>query len=504
MEDGSVIKEKTNFFDGLNKFNGLLTKNVFDEESMRFVMDKYNLGSFMLKRLFSYMYNYPWIITYLNKYMNYLGIGSCGLIEFIKSYRYILACNGVLDSRSFYYLKSSDKKDDLQMKIISLLDRYFSEIYKLNFSYKELLFYYDLYLNGVITNQEIYEIDMLLNNNSKTINLPDFQPQKSNDRPIPVSKLIKRFTESSRGVDFVNNEIYKKKIELCKECQYFGREIVPFDGNIDNINNIDVLLVNLNPDLNDLREKRTFKENSIVRQNIALFPKDVKWLLVNLSPCSFKSKSELGKNTDEIKDHLNGCNRVVLDFINNNLKPKITILIGQEAASAFLPAAEFEESLGNLVHDRYVSVLHPNSMRQTKAQIRGKKYWENVQELVENLQQKEILPKPAAVKEDRAIPKPENSEPVAIEKVKKKDKLLLLDVKEIEDGKSVLLVFTDEDGNKHYDKRRNATSGYIKESNFKECSILTDSVDIEFTMTKMEKLKLNKLLREKMAKLKGN
>ena len=505
VADGSIIKEKTNFIDGLNKFNGLLTKNVFDEESIRFVIEKYNIGNFIQKKLFSYMYSYPWIITYLNKYMNYLGVGSCNIIEFIKSYRYVLSCNGVLDSRRFYYMKSTDRKDDLQMKIINLLSRYFLEIYELNFNYKELLFYYDLYLNGIITNQDIYEIDMLLNNNLKTINLPDFQPQKRNERPVPIAKLIKQFSESSRDVDFINNEIRKKKMEICGACRHFGKELVPFDGNIENINDVDVLLVNLHPDMSDLREKRTFRETNIVRQNISQFPKDTKWLLINLSPCAFKSKSELGKDVNEIEDHLIGCNKLVLDFIKKNLNPKITILIGREAALAFLPDAVFEDSLGNLVQDRYVSVLHPNSMKQVKIQIKGKKYWENVQELIRNCLKKEILQKkPEAIKEDSGASEPEQHEPIVIEKIKKKDKLLLLDVKEIEDGKSVLLIFTDEEGNKHYDKRRNATIGYIKESNFKECSILTDSVDIEFTMNKMEKLKLNKLLREKMAKLKGN
>ena len=454
------------------------------------------------------MYNYPWIITYFNKYMNYLGIVSSDINQFIKSYRYVLASNGVLDSRRFCYIKMSDRKDDRQGKIIDLLDKYFSERFEMKFNYKELLFYYNLYLNGIITNQDVYEIDLLLNNNSKTINLPDFSPEESKEKPISIDKIIKQYRDSSRGVDFINNEIHKIKVNSCRNCQYYGREVVPFDGNIKDINNIDVLIVNLFPDLNDLKEKRTFRERTIVRENISQFPKDIKWLLVNLTPCVFKSKSELGKDVDEISNHLDGCNKVVLDFIKNNTNPRFVLLIGQEAASVFIPSAEFANSLGNLIDDKYISVLHPNSMKQIKAQARGKKYWNNVQNLLkEYIEAKTTAATPSKLVVENEKSKPVQSEQpaVVIEKPSKKinNKYLLLDVKEIEDGNSVLLIFTDENGNKHYEKKRNITTGYIKDSSFKDCSILSDSVDIEFSMTKMEKFKLIKLLREKMTKLKG-
>ena len=510
VAEKNVIRIKTNIIDGFNKINQLLTKNTFDEESFKIILDKYKISeSFLIRKLFSYMYNYPWIITYFNKYMNYLGIVSCEFIEFIKSYRHILQCNGILDSRLFFYMNSSVGKDSIQEKIINLFNKYFSEQFKINFNYKELLFYYDLYLNGIITNQEIHEIDLLINNNEKTINLPDFTPSEKNIKPVSVEKIIERYRDSSRGIDFINNEIYKRKMNLCRECKHFGREIVPFDGNIKNINDIDVLIVNLNPDLNDLREKRTFRENNIIRQNISLFPKDIKWILINLVPCVFKSKSELGKDVNEIKNNISGCHKIVLDFIKENIKPKLVILIGQETTSIFLPATEFEETLGSLVNDQYISVLHSNSMRHSKAQIRGKKYWESVQNIVKEIK---TCVKPVAEDGKNESEKTSNSEiiekknPIVIEKHLNKinNKYLLLDVKEIEDGKSILMIFTDEEGNKHYEKKKNTTIGYIKKSTFKDCGILTDSVDAEFSMTKMDKFKLIKLLREKMAKLKGN
>ena len=520
MAESNIIKVQNNFIEGLNKFNGLLTKNVLDLDGLKFVIDKYKIDNFIIKRMISYMYNYPNILIYLNKYLNYLGIAQCDLIEFIRAYRYILQCNSVLDSRRFYYLKSAAGKDDLQMKIIDLLNRYFVERFDIHFNYKELLFFYDLYLNNVITNQDIYEVDLLVNNNSKTINLGDFKPEKK-EEAISVNKLIKQYSEISTGVELINNEVHKRKLEYCQSCQYFGREVVPFDGNINSINNVDVLIINLHPDLLDLKEKRTFREKSIIRYNISLFPRNIKWLLVNLVPCVFKSKSELGKKVDDILEFLNnGCNKVIFNYIKENVKPKFVILVGEECTLAFLPAGKFDDILGQLTDEKYISVLHPNSMRQPKSQIRGKLYWENIQELLKGYVasgevQEEVVveeqPKPAAEKkevkviEEDIIPEPVETKEYEINKPKKTDKkkLLLLDVKEIEDGKSVLIILTDEQGNKYYEKKRNITPGYIKNTSFKECDILADSVDIEFNMNKMEKLKLMKLLREKMSKLKG-
>ena len=511
MSKGDVIKVQNNFIEGLKKFDGVLTKNVLDLDGLKFIIEKYKIEQIIIRKLISYMYNYPNILIYLNKYLNYLSIAQCDLVDFIKAYRYILQCNGVLDSRCFYYMKSTTCKDTHQMNIINLLDKYFIERFNIYFNYKELLFFYNLYLNEIITKQDIYEIDLLVNNNEKTIDLGDFEPEKKKES-ISVNKLIKQYNDSSQGIDLINNEIYKRKLEHCQNCQFFGKELVPFDGNVININNIDVLMINLYPDLSDLKEKRTFRETSIIRKNISLFPENIKWAIVNLIPCAFKSKSEIGENTESIKEYvINNCN-VVLDYIKKNLNPKLVILIGEECSSIFLPNINFADELGQLIEEKYVPVFHPSSLRNPKAQVRGKSHWENIQKIVKSLStsmnDSEQQSNSAAEKEQsKIIEEDVILEPVDVKKYepKKSDKkkLLLLDVKEIENGKSILIILTDEQGNKYYQKKKNIINGYVKTTSFKECDILTDSVDMEFIMNKNEKMKLIKLLREKMLRLKG-
>ena len=47
-------------------------------------------------------------------------------------------------------------------------------------------------------------------------------------------------------------------------------------------------------------------------------------------------------------------------------------------------------------------------------------------------------------------------------------------------------------------------TAYLKTRDFKECDIITDQVDQEFSMTKLQKTKLNNLLRNKTKELKDN
>ena len=71
MAENNVIKVKPNFIEGLNKLNGLLTKNILDLDGIQYVIDKYKFDGYLIKRLISYVYNIPNILIYLNKYFPY-------------------------------------------------------------------------------------------------------------------------------------------------------------------------------------------------------------------------------------------------------------------------------------------------------------------------------------------------------------------------------------------------------------------------------------------------
>ena len=70
MAEKNIIKIKTNIIDGYRKFNELLTKKNLDLDDLKYVLQKYNLKEIILKRLITFVYKYPNIIIYLNKYLN--------------------------------------------------------------------------------------------------------------------------------------------------------------------------------------------------------------------------------------------------------------------------------------------------------------------------------------------------------------------------------------------------------------------------------------------------
>ena len=86
---------------------------------------------------------------------------------------------------------------------------------------------------------------------------------------------------------------------------------------------------------------------------------------------------------------------------------------------------------------------------------------------------------------------------------KESGKLYLLSVKELSND-VILMIYTDENGNKVYRKEKYKMTAYLKTRDFKECDIITDQVDQEFSMTKLQKTKLNNLLRNKTKELKDN
>lgn len=370
-------------------------------------------------------------------------------------------------------------------------------------NYNELQFYYTLYLNGIITNDEIYEIDMLINDQRKTITLPDFiEPKEDANKKTSFAKLVDIAKKSSSGLDDINNILYQKKNKDCSSCPFFKNSFVPIDGNVKSLDeNVDVLIINLNPSLDDAKNKQIFKDTSVVRQNIQLFPQEVKWLLINLIPCAFKSKSEIGGKKEEVVQQIEKCSHVT-EEIFNRFKPKFYILIGEEVFNYFYSTAKFADSVGQLIEEKFLPILHPVSMRQPKAQLRGKEAWANIVNILFSSIKSPIKSEEKKIDSKNNSAENVKTNNISTESKNSKDNWLLLDVREMSDG-NVLIIYTDDEGNKHYEKKKNVQTSFLKNSNFKECDILTDNVDYEFNMTKMQKFKLSKLLRTKMNKLKG-
>ena len=515
-----IIKTKNNFIDGLKKFTNAIVAQKLDEEVLNGIIEKYKIDNTIIKKLISYVSGNSHVLIYLNKYLNKLG-GNYSLVDYIKAYRYILQCNSSLDSRGFFYFKATDCTDPMQKKIIDLLGEYFFLTTGIRFHYRELLFYYDLFLIGEISHDDIYHADVLVNNGQQTIELSGFIPPKpKNDDIVSIQKVISSIKSTTGGIEKINSDAYQMKLDKCKDCKFFQNPFLAVDGNLVNGDSPDVVLINLGPSLDDFKNKKMYKEGSFLRKQIEEFPEGTRWLMINLIPCAFKSRSSIG-STDNVKNLMEQCYSVVQNTIET-FKADLYILIGEEVAGEYT-SEPFTDALGKLIDNKFIIVHHPSNLRNPKAQIKGKEIWRFVQEHLKDIEinpnnktdepiviVEEVQPVKEDVQESQVIVKTEeiivgeNKDPAAKnEKTQKSrpENLLLLDVRELRSGK-VLMVFTDKDGNKYYEQKDKKQTGYIKDKDFKECGILSESVDLEFSMNGYQNSQLKKLLREKLSELK--
>lgn len=497
----NIIKHSPSYFEGINKLTKYIIKEKLTREELQKFLEVYSLDKTIIKRIFSYISGNPQILIYINKYLNNL-YENYDLIDFIFSIRYILRINNISKSTNLMFVKSLLHKYDKQLKIIQLLSDFFSKVYNLQLNYDELLIFFNLYSFEIITDDDIVDVDLLLNDNKQTINIKSDRLQ-----PIEVQAYIdaaqnKTITakesiavQNEKPIDNIINktELQTVKLENCKDCKLFSNQSVIFDTNVDiNIsNNMDVAFITFAPNLEDAKRGKIFADDNIVRKNIAAFPTNITWGIFSLLSCAIKNKSNIGNDNDVLVVQ-NACNQIFHKSISK-YTIRYFVLIGDDVCNYFSITGKMSEIGGKIINNNMIPVIHPSNMRNPVAQRRAKESWDEIQKIVRTPPATEIVV-------------PERVQPIetALEiKPNKKNKteLFLLDIRELDHG-TVLLIYTDVFGNKHYEKKPNKYLGYIKETGYQDCNIITDAVDAEFIMTKNEKWKLTKKLNEKINTLK--
>ena len=144
MAAGKIIKNKTNYLDFLKGLSSYLSNPTNNQNQISNLLTKHKVGKRELfKRLISYYYHSPHIIDYINKYMNNkFDFYKFDEIELIHSIKFISHQNNI---KQFYFLKSSDLKDNNKPIIKKLLKEYFNTIKNLYINDLELNILYQKY-----------------------------------------------------------------------------------------------------------------------------------------------------------------------------------------------------------------------------------------------------------------------------------------------------------------------------------------------------------------------
>ena len=491
MAISNIKKVKSNYFDGLKKLVSYVVKPKLTKDELTSFLDQYKLDNTIIKRLLTMTYSMPNLIIYFNKYMNNLYLEP-DLVDFIFSFRYVLQMNNSLYAKYIHYHKSNVNKFPLQLEIMELFKKYFETRYNLYLNYHELKFLYQLFLVGHITQTDVIDIDLLVNNNQRTIKIDDdFQLERDEcDKriDITVQELINNQNKLPSFLIDYNGKLHQLKNDNCNNCKLLNNKFINIDGNISHQCELDLMIINLFSNNDDLLKNKILTSPNLVRTNIDLFPSHINWLLINQICCCSKNKSELGKNI-EVSQLIEKCGHNIVNTIISEFPSRKYAIIGEELFNKYIKSKysdfNYNDYIGTEVDNYFI--FSDNTKNQTHKQ-KNDKLWSRVQEYLRAPREK--------ITQIKSIKSNDSSK-------KDSGKLYLLSVKELSND-VILMIYTDETGNKVYRKEKYKMTSYLKTRDFKECDIITDQVDQEFSMTKLQKTKLNNLLRNKTKELKDN
>ena len=480
-----ISKAKESRLDSIKNFTALILKPKLNKEELDDYIKEHDINFWEITRVISMLYKYPKLLIWINKWVNTNRYPNFTLSDFIMTMRYIMQENNIFGQRYIYYHKSKENKFPLELQIMNLLNNYFQEKYNLYFNWDELKFYYKLFLIQKITNNDIIDIDILFNQR-KTINIVDLDDRQSDNIVLKqkitenVGKLIEQQNQESAFLFNYNGTLQGLKLDICDiKCKLYKNNIIKIEGNIQENELTDVMIINLTQN-----KKFNSISNSLIRQQIDLFPKSVKWVMVNLICCQLKSKTQIGSD-ELINKQLGLCNNL-FNQIKNNFPAKLYLLVGN-AWNYYLHKDPIDG-----INDEY-AYIYPDEVSTPELKQKAVEQWKNIQDyLINKPKKKEVI------LEESVNPK----EKVPAKKVINDKDLLLLTVEEI-DEKHVLCIYTDKQGNKICIEKPNIIVGKVTYNNYNECSILKEGITEDIKLNRKQKNILNSELKKAMQKLKN-
>lgn len=342
MSNKNIVKQKK---DTREFYNSKLTPTILSKKNrIPELIDLVNYYEIkrngLFKRIFSYFYNYPKLISYINDNFNNLyKFESYDLYDLLNSL-YIILSNNNITSNKIPYIKSNKNHDSNKETILSLFTDFYKFKYNRILNQLELNLLYDLYLNNILDNNDIKQIDEFINgkdsNKLKDIELIENKNNNINnkkDNTIIIENKSKLLSKEVLDL-IINIKNNKLNNDNCKKCKLFSNENIILDTNVNNINNnIDILFINLNSIKDDSVFNKPLTDNNfgnLFRNKLVNnIPKEYNWLILNLIPCFIHDKRIL--NTQKsIKQKIIDCSDI-LTPLYEKIKPSIIIPLGKPA-----------------------------------------------------------------------------------------------------------------------------------------------------------------------------
>ena len=488
-------KIKVNFLDFLKSLSKYLMSKKRNTEQFLKLIEKYDVEkSFLLSRVISYNYNSPYIIYYINKYMNEkFDFYKYDVSDYLESVSLLMDQN---NQTKLFYLKSNELKDTNYPKIKKLIREYYLITKNKFLNDTEIVYLYNLFLKNVITYDELNKMNLVINNTELKLENLDIEEESITNTDALEFYRIQVLNKEIN--DFcIDLKEKKANLKSCHECKLYSNSMVILDTNLKNINDkLDFMFIGLNPHTGDSLYNKPFTDNNddIFREKLSKLNSN--WMITNAIMCCAYTQKDIGKNDKEIMKICSKCN-IYLKEIMNKFPSKVYILIGKYSNQLFDVKGSIVQINGKPTKDMnnriIIPIIHPSMVLQNK-NINLPLFneaWNVIYQFDEKLKIKPT--ESAAQNKKNEI----STEIININKTEKK--LTYFDSINLDDSK-ILNIYIDQDGNKHYEKVDYVIPIYIKNTDFKNRPMFSDEFDYVTYVTGRSKYKLTKTLKDNLTK----
>jgi len=483
MAKNVVKKKEINYLQSVKDLTKWLTNPRRSDEVLTELIEKHKLKNTVARRILSYNFGFPYIIKYFNDYFNDLySFDSYDTNLLIRSIVYLMDVNNRSNSKLFMYIKSSELKDEIKEIIKGLIKDYLLTVHDIVCNRRDLDIYYRLFKMGVIKDEDLLEIDRLLNGDKPLIKSFDFINYSDAIKVQDSEEELEEPTErvlSNAVTTFINEiKLEKSRSSVCQSCPLFQKQMVVLDTNNDEVGPVDVAFIGLNPGKDEAELGIPFIGDSgqYIRNLIKQLPKEIKWVIFNIILCSTNNKTEIPNVDNTIRNCMDLTKKIFEKF-----SAKTYVPIGDDAKSVFGVDGKISAVSGKIHNQEnnitIIPLIHPSSV------LRNSKNKSIFDKSVQNII--------TFVTTGSEVQSSSNAKEKVIENIENVDGLLLLDIKRI-DGNKLLMIFTDLAGNKKYVQKDYSFPVLIKNKEWNECDIITDSITDSCKLTDWQKSNVSK------------
>jgi DNA polymerase len=497
--------------DFLKNFTYWFSSKNKNKKYLEDLLKYYDIDKEILKRVLSYLYTYPHIIYFYNKYMNKLyDFNKFEVTDTIYSLVYLAESNHV-GQRKLFYLKSSEYKEETKKEVCKLLKEYFQKIYDIDTNDEDLEMYYRLFNLGEIKEEELMKIDKLMNDKStlkfERADFLEVEDLSKTENKTQEYVLTANLQLNTKMLD-ISNDIKNKALnrEECKNCPMTGRPIVTFDTNLIEPGETSVVFIGLNPGKDEAIKDKPFVGDSgkDLRKDLIdqIHHNNLTWAIMNSIICSSANKNDI----PEFDKVFNNCFQFRCD-IAGKFPTKLYVPIGSDALKIFPKITETITAVSGKVFDfgthKVIPLIHPSAVlrnRNAYTQLYKDSCANILKEI--GINKTEDIPKAKQETKKEFVKQTSFTIPQDLMITQETEEHTLFDIKKL-DYDNILMIFIDKDGNKRYLIKKFEVPVYIKNCEEKDLDMIGSDFDYVSYISGKNKFKFSKLIREKFDVMKS-